>query len=253
MKKARSRSHLRALLAVAALSAALAAHAGSATYTFGNTFAANEAGAPSLTPVNPLGQNTFGTASIYGATRSVYNTSGTGTFAENAGLLLNAASFVTATQYSLEMVVSLQAVSGYRKLADVSGRASDGGYYVLDSTLNVYPVINGPQDISAGVYNYLVLTVSNNAVKGYVNGNLDFTTTTDVMNGNNFAFFLDDAAQGYEYSNVSVGLLRLSDGILTDADVRGRAPNPYQPVPEPTTMAALGLGAVAMLHRRRRA
>ena len=247
-------SSLRIAFGVALLGVALQAHAGVGTYLFNRSLAAVEGGAPSLTAVDPLGQNAYGTATLYGANRSVYNTSGTaGDFNANAGLLLDATSLVTTTQYSLEMVVSYAATSGYRKIADTSGRASDSGYYVLDSHENVYPVVTGTAPVAAGTYDYLVLTVSNGTVKGYVNGVPDFTASTTVMNGNAFDFFLDDSATGgREYSNVSVGLLRLRDSVLTDAQVATLAANPYAPVPEPSAFAALGLGALAVLRRRRK-
>ena len=40
-------------------------HAGSATFEFNNTLAANESGAPSLVNVNPLGNNGFESADFY--------------------------------------------------------------------------------------------------------------------------------------------------------------------------------------------
>ena len=255
MRFARPQSSVRTALGLLVLAAFASAEAGTGTYTFNNTLSALEASSPSLTAVNPLGQNVYGNAFLYGANRATYNTSGVaGDFANNAGLLLNASSLVTATQYSLEMVVSLSTTDGYRKLADISNRTADSGYYILNSHQNVYPVVDGTIPTTSGTYNYLVLTVSNDTVKGYVNGVLDFTATTSVMDGNAFSFFLDDSGTGgREYSNVSVGLLRLRDSVLTDAQVATLAVNPYQAVPEPTTLAALGLGAFGLLHRRRRA
>ncbi len=167
----------RSVLAVAS------AHAGTATYLFDNSYAPVEATAPNLDVVDALAQNAFGTAVLYGVTRTVYNTVGTNTFSTNSGLTLDASSLITPTSYSLEMVVAPDATggNGYRKLADVSGRSLDTGYDVLNQNLDVYNLGAGTAAVTVGAYNYLVLTVDDGTLKGYVNGALDFTFTGSTI------------------------------------------------------------------------
>jgi hypothetical protein len=235
---------------------AVATQANQGTFLFNNNLNAQEGAVATMTSVDPQNLNSYGTAFLYGATRTTYNTVGATGAGNNAGLHLDASSLIPSNQYTLEMVVSEATAGGYHKLADVSGLTSDTGYYIYpNSTLGVYNDANGTTATNPGTYYYFALTVnSTGEVKGYVNGGLEFTTTTAVMNGNIFDLFLDDSATSFnEYSDVSVGLVRLTDSVLSDNQISALSNNPYGTVPEPTSIAAVGIGVLALLRRRKKA
>ena len=250
-------SFLRTLLALGSTVLTMSAFAGQGTFLFNNNLNAQEGGVNSMTATDPTAGNSFGTAFLYGATRTTYNTVGSSGAGNNAGLSLDASNFLPANSYTLEMVVSFSNSSGWRKLADVSGLTSDGGYYVDPSSrLNVFPNFSGTTVMNAGDYNYLALTVASNGdVKGYVNGALELSANTSIMNGNVFNFFLDDAATSFnEYTNVSVGLVRLTDSVLSDSQISTLAVNPYTgTVPEPASLAVLAIGFGGFMVRRKNA
>jgi len=246
---------VRSVLSLSVLATAFQAQAGTTSYLFNGNLDAEELGMPSLTAVDPGAANSYGTAFLYGGNRTTYHTAGAGGVGNNAGVDLDASTFLpTGLDYTLEMVVSIDTVAGgWRKLADMSGLSSDDGLYTSDhSFLQVYPSGTGTTTMVAGQTYYIALTVnSNGEAKGYLDGNLEFTGNSASATGNIFSFFQDEAGTGSnEYSNVTVGLIRLNDRVLSASEIGGLAPNPYQAVPEPASMAALGLGAAALLRRR---
>ncbi len=247
---------VRSVLSLSVLAVAFQAQAGTTSYLFNGNLNAEELGMPSLTAVDPSAANSYGTAFLYGGNRTTYHTAGAAGIGNNAGVDLDASTFLpTGLDYTLEMVVSIDTVAGgWRKLADMSGLSSDAGLYASNqSFLQLYPSGTGTTTMNAGETYYIALTVnSNGEAKGYLNGNLEFTGNSANATGNMFSFFQDEAGTGSnEYSNVTVGLLRLNDRVLSASEIGGLAVNPYaQPVPEPASMAALGLGAAALLRRR---
>ena len=248
-------SNFRHLGVLGALSLAFAAQANQGTFLFNNNLNAEEGDVASMTPVDPQSQNFYSSAFLYGSNRTTYNTIGGSGAGNNAGLHLDASSLIAVDNYTLEMVVSQATAGGYHKLADVSGLTSDSGYYIFpNSTLGVYNVASGTTATNPGTYYYFALTVnSTGEVKGYVNGGLEFTTTTTIMNGNIFDLFLDDSPTSFnEYSDVSVGLVRLTDSVLSDSEISTLSNNPYEAVPEPTSIAAVSLGALALMRRRKK-
>ncbi len=248
---------IRSVLTVGASILSFSAFAGTGTFLFNGNLNAQEGGVNAMTATDPTAGNSYGSAFLYGANRTTYNTLGSAGAGNNAGLSLDASTLVPANSYSLEMVVSFSNSGGWRKLADVSGRASDGGYYIDPaSKLNIYPNFSGTTVMNTGTYYYLALTVASNGdIKGYVNGALELTANSSVMNGNVFDFFLDDSATGFnEYSNVSVGLVRLTDSVLSDSQISTLSANPYGgTVPEPASLTACVLGFGALVARRKKA
>src|SRR5262249_12732636 len=114
---------------------------------------------------------------------------------------------------------------------------------------------------SNNVYQHVVMTDSGGAIKAYLNGALQASTTEAALNipgGNPLSFFLDDSAA--EYSSSRVALIRLFDSPLTPGDVTALYNN-GSPVdlqlgaaiaPEPGAMSlfAGALCIVAILRRR---
>ena len=227
-----------------------------ATYTFNNNFTALEVGAPPIVPVDPLGTSGFQNAVVFGQPRTVYHFDGAASPATSqGGLSLDTTTLIPANDYSAEMVVELNQPAGWRRLIDVQNRQSDNGFYVdPSSNLDVFPVSGSSGAFAAGVFHHVVLTDSGGIAKGYLDGTLQFTATTNVMDVNNpgnlMDFFLDNVVGGGqgEWSSGDVGLVRLYNGALTDQEVANLANNPFANTPEPLSFIG---GSVLLLARRR--
>src|SRR5689334_969037 len=104
-----------------------AAQTPAATYQFGGSLAAQEAGKPSLVSVDPLGKNGFETANVFGQARQVFHWVGGATPpTQQAGLTLNTKGLVAPNNYSVELVFEFlepaQAGGGWRRILDTQNR-----------------------------------------------------------------------------------------------------------------------------------
>jgi Concanavalin A-like lectin/glucanases superfamily len=234
-----------------------------ATYTFNGNLNAQQGGAPSLTATDPLGTNGFVTDTVFGHQRTVYAFNGNATpVTDQAGLTFNnSGNLLTPNSYSVEMVFEFtQRNNAWRRILDVENRQSDSGFYVDPSNnLDVFPVAGSTGLFTENAYHDVALTVSGTTVKAYLDGQLQFAATTNVMDinnpnnpGNLVNFFLDNTVAGGqgEFSSGRVGLIRLDDGALSDAQVAANAANPFgssSVAPEPASLTLLGFGAVTLL------
>lgn len=236
-----------------------------ATYEFGNTFAANEAGQPALTAVDPLGTSVFATDTVLGSVRSVWQFNGSATPATSqAGLTDNTTGQITPESYSVDMVLEFFDRTGaYRRLIDVQNRQSDAGAYVDPSNnLDIFPVSGSTAAWTNNVYHHLVMTDNGSTVVLYLDGVSQFSANTTIMNldadtvdnpNRLMGFFIDNVAGGGqgEWSSGRVALIRLWDGVLTPPEAQTLATNPF--VPEPSSAAMIGLvGVIAGVRRRSR-
>jgi hypothetical protein len=259
---------LRVTLAAAAIalsaSPALADATAVATYLFQNTFAAQQAGAPALTPLDPQATSAFVTDTVEGASRTVWNFNGLASPpASQAGFTLNTSSLLTSpTSYSVDMLfLFTQRENAWRRILDVENRQSDSGLYVdPTNNLDIFPVSGSTAAWTNNVYHHIVLTDDNGTVNVYLDGLSQFTTTTTVMDLNQadnpshlLGAFLDNTtASGLEeWSPGNISLFRLWDGVLTPQQAQALATNPF--VPEPATLSLLALTAPLLLLRRRQA
>lgn len=106
-----------------------------ATYHFNDDLNAAEAGAPTLTSVDPLGRNGFEDAVVHGVTQRVFHWDGTGAPAlDQAGLTLDATGLVHYDSYSValtfEFLEAAEFGGGRRRIVDTQDRQSDDGFYV---------------------------------------------------------------------------------------------------------------------------
>jgi hypothetical protein len=255
----------------ALLSFAVASPAGTlqATYLFQDTLAAEEPGRPSLFAVNPLGMNGFETATVFGSPRRVYRWDGNAfPLTQQAGLFVITTGVIPTNNYSVEMVFEFtEKIGSWRRIIDVENRQADDGFYVSpDNVLQIWDagaLADGPTEFTTSAFHHVVLTNSGGIVQAFLDGNLELTATTGVMDINNplnvMNFFLDNVVGAglEEFADGRVALIRLYAGALTPAEVALLARDPFPAggaVPEPSALALLCLGVlgVAGYCRRRR-
>lgn len=168
----------------------------------------------------------------------------------------------TSGNYSIEMYFNISDTTGYRKLIDFQGLASDTGLYNLDTVLNFYPFVTSPTStILNDVFVHLVLTRDGGSsdVVGYINGNaalgIAFNDAgNDAVFGaanNVIHFFQDDTVTtGNEASSGFVDFIRVYDRAISSTEAAAL----FAAVPEPTTYLTVGsaLMGVGMIVARRR-
>lgn len=209
-----------ALLIASSASAALVAD-----FQLNNSLANGAAGGVTLT------DNTMGGL---GATGIVFGAE-EGPTLNNLGLI---------SVYTLEIGATLDAVNGYRKIADFSGRTSDIGLYTLNGDIDFYPFAFGPGGtLSAGSPFVVKLTRdASSLVTGYFNGVSQFSfldTGGDAVINGSLHLFQDDFAVPGEAASGFIDYVTLDTGA----------------VPEPGTWALMigGFGMAGAMIRRRKA
>ena len=189
------------------------------TYSWDTNFVSSINSSPILDPVDTLGTDI--TDTVFGqAGKSVYR------FASNSGLLLNDPN-IPINNYSIELVFTFDATTGYRKIIDFSDRVSDEGLYVLNNSLVFYAETAAVGTLVSG-YNHLVFSrASNNTTIIYLNGNevLSFNDTNglaDLSPNGDLYLFVDDTKVSGEHSAGNVSFIGLYSSVLTAAEVLTR-------------------------------
>ncbi|MBD2576440.1 PEP-CTERM sorting domain-containing protein [Oscillatoria sp. FACHB-1406] len=237
-----------------------------ATYGFNDTLAANEASAPALISIDPLGLNGFETASVNGKSQRVFRWSGDGSSPTlNAGLSLDTTGLIDYSNYSVEMTFEFKSRAayggGWRRVMDTQNRQSDNGFYVSpNNALQVYPVVTGSTTFTTPGFHNVVLTNfvvdGVREVKAYLDGNLELVSNTDQLNLNNpnnpghlLHFFVDNlrGPAQLEFADGRIASLRLYNGIIKPSDPSSVS------VPETgwaSSLIVFGLGSLALLRRK---
>ncbi len=169
------------------------------------------------------------------------------TFGANQGLRLGGLNLVANGDYQIELGFSFDTPSGFRKIIDFSGRASDSGLYSLGSALNFFPITTGPAGVfqSGQFVNLILARTAAGVVTGSINGTQQFTFN-DVFNlaiSNTLNFFIDDDVTGQgEASAGRVDYIRISDS----------SPVSTVPLPAALPLLAAGLASLGFVGRRRK-
>jgi hypothetical protein len=195
-------------------------------------------------------------------------TSGGGTlsatnYVQDFGQGLSLSSPGISSVYTMDMLISLDAAcaSKYCKLLDFKDRTTDIGLYSdTGNRLNFWNITgSGPATVGTGAT--VQITLSRDAagnVTGYVNGSSQWSFLDAGLNGvfsgsNNIVWFLqDEGNQGLpgEHTKGSVEWIRIYD--------TAQSPGQYvvgegltTAVPEPGTIALIGLGLAGLTRLRR--
>ncbi len=213
-------------------SAVFAAPEPSATYFCEPTFVAGQPGVSALTPVDPLEQSGFETATLFGKTRKVYRYSGNrDPTEEEAGLRLDMGSLATPNFYSIEMVFEF--VDGdFRRVLDPTNGTGGRGLYVNENNLlqlygdNANTIATGTTFFTLNQFHHLVVTVNAPTVTVYLDGHQEFSVTafTAMQFGGVLGFFID---RDGEYANGRVALINVYNA-LTPAQVSELAADPFK-------------------------
>jgi len=224
MIRARSLSILLAVVAVATAAVASAQspdEALRADYEFQGTLTSSVGSVPAL---RNLGDgNAYQEESVGGVQRTVL------AFPEGNGLALAAASSIIPTsEYTIDILLRFETVSGYRRIVDFSNATGDIGLYDYNGSLNFYPSVTGT-DRGFIENRWVQVTLTRDAagnVVGYLNGlrQISFQDTEDravISQADVLRFFRDDNAIGGEQSAGAVARIRLYDRPLSAVEVAG--------------------------------
>lgn len=260
---------LVSVLAVLSLAsgATQAAPVAVATWNFDNTLAADEAGAPALTPIDPLGLNSFMTDTVFGETRQVYRFDGNRLpVTQQAGLSVNTTGLLDGDNaFSVEMVFQFeQNLTSWESILGVSNRQSDNAFYVEPGNhLQVFPTGGGPTIFTFGEYHHVTLTNDGaGTVTAYLDGIFQFDLNSSSMNFSSYVaqnpdrlihFFADNVVGGGqgEFADGRVALIKLYDEELTEEEVGDLGDDPFTGVPAPGALLLLGFGLIGLSVRRR--
>ncbi len=140
--------------------------------------------------------------------------------------------------------------STFRRVFDVQDRTSDRGLYLNPPNRYTLSTLStGTASQTNGQYQHVVVTVTADRFRFYVNGQLDMNLGTSSMNlltANRIVhFFLDNTADQSraDYSSGRIALLRAYTNALSDAEVIQLARDPFSTTVGATTPSFTAAGA----------
>jgi len=207
------------------------------SYLFQDSFNAQRPGSAPLTPVNPSGGNRFITETVFGQPRLVYEILGAASpISAQGGLTYQAKGKVAINEYSFELVFSMTAATGWRRILEYNNRRRSEGLYLDPSGFLAFASglsSTGTNRLAAGTYYHVIVTKNRGSISLYVNGAL-FTARNDIgtlgdmnptLNPDQLVnFLLDD---DNEWSPARIALFRAYSGTLTAAEVREIWASPF--------------------------
>jgi uncharacterized protein (TIGR03437 family) len=203
------------------------------SYTFQNTLSPAFGATPELIRVDPQGRSGYITDTVLGQQRTVYQFLGTPT--EQAGLSLELQNVVNPLTYSFEMLFALTEGNGTnRRVYDNQNRESDRGIYINARNLFEFSRLStGTATYASGQYVHLLVSISNNEARLYVNGVRDIRLGTNSMNITSprgiVSFFLDNLTDTStrDYSSGKIALLRIYTNAISDAEAAALGRDPF--------------------------
>ena len=169
-------------------------------------------------------------------------------FSDNTGLALpQTRGVVSRDEYTIEILFHFDEVSDYRKILDFRNGSRDGGLYVLNGCLNLFPrPVTSTTPIEADTFAQVVLTrgSSSDVVVGYVDGIRQFVFDdtlgfAEIGPAHTLRFFVDDSRTKVEHSGGVVSQIRLFDSEFSADEVAALACSEVQvPVDTITCLAA---------------
>ncbi len=191
-----------------------------ADYQFQNSLTSSVGTAPALVDLG--GPNTFGVATVDGASRTVLN------FAQGDGVSLSPTTGVVPnSSYSVVVLFEFDLVNSYRRIWDpLNVTESDWGLYNWGGNLWYYDIAtdDATASIAANTFVQVALTRDDSGgLAGYLDGVQKFAVVDSlgeaiISDGNIMNFFRDDVGGGEESAG-SVARIRLYDGALTASQV----------------------------------
>jgi len=158
-----------------------------------------------------------------GVTKDVYS------FGSGCGITFNdAANFLSSGSYTIEMLVELDTVQGYKKLIDYKHRSSDNGFYNQSGTVVLYPNFNA-DSVSLYDSQYEYVALSRDAATGnmfiFVN-NVNQGGYADTANDyvydsvKTLIFFEDDSETNHEQTSGNVAMIHISNYAMDTSSIK---------------------------------
>lgn len=206
---------------------------GFVSYSFNANFSAEQPGAPSIIPVDPLNVGTFEMASVFGEERTVYRFGGNANPAsEQGGLQFDGSNRLPAEGFSVQMVFEFNGGDGtFRRIIETKDLTSDLGLYLFaDDYLNIFPGGTGaPLKFVSNTFQSVVVVkeAAGGAARLYLENTLVMTAIGSASETISLdqpqrllSFFLDNNVDGdtSNWRDGRIAYLRIWDRALSNEE-----------------------------------
>lgn len=203
---------------------------------------------------------TYGSTTIQGATKSYLNVAVNGTIQDAHGFTANGGGSYVNQFTFIELVKPTAAFTIYDSTDSAKGNGPEAW---LDSTGHIHTGTDGTTNgspssatVSANAWHWFAVSVdtTTTTIKVYVDGSLYLTNTTQGVDGKESLYTYANGGYTDFFTNTKltgVGSAEIADlqnwsGVLTQQQILKA-----ESVPEPISMTLLGLGALALILRRK--